>query len=98
MFWRRPWPGPGPSPGQKRWLLGHKNSADGVKKEIKTSNAPASKLITAEIAIKGNRNSKVYHLPEGCPSYDKVSARNVVPFNTESEAQNAGFRKAGNCH
>lgn len=84
--------------GQKSWLLGHKNSADGVKKEIKTTTAATNQLSTAEVAIKGNRNSKVYHLPEGCPSYDKVSARNVVPFKTESEAQNAGFRKAGNCN
>lgn len=84
--------------GQKSWLIGHKNSAEGVRKEIKATAAPASNVITAEVAIKGNRNSKIYHLPEGCPSYDKVSTRNVVPFNTEAEAQKAGFRKAGNCN
>jgi hypothetical protein len=43
----------------------------------------------------GNRNSKIYHLPN-CPDYNKVSERNRVPFATESEAQAAGYRKARN--
>ncbi|KKN80448.1 hypothetical protein LCGC14_0328930, partial [marine sediment metagenome] len=29
--------------------------------------------------------------------YEKVSPRNIVPFSSEIDAQNAGFRKAGNC-
>jgi type VI secretion system secreted protein VgrG len=45
----------------------------------------------------GNRNSHVYHLPQGCPSYNRVTAKNRVPFNSEAEAQAAGYRKAGNC-
>jgi endonuclease YncB( thermonuclease family) len=44
----------------------------------------------------GNRNSKIYHLPN-CPDYNKVSERNRAPFKTESEAQAAGYRKARNC-
>ena len=51
---------------------------------------------TAIGPIIGNRNSKIYHLPN-CPDYSKVSERNRVPFKTETEAQAAGYRKARNC-
>jgi deoxyribonuclease-1 len=47
--------------------------------------------------IIGNRNSRVYHLPDGCPSYDRVAERNQVHFESEEQAQRAGFSKAGNC-
>jgi hypothetical protein len=46
--------------------------------------------------IIGDRNIKIYHLPN-CPDYSKVSEKNRVPFNTEAEAQAAGYRKARNC-
>lgn len=45
--------------------------------------------------IIGNRNSMIYHVPGGA-SYDKVSLKNAVFFNTEEEAINAGYRKAKN--
>ncbi|MFM1654874.1 phospholipase D-like domain-containing protein [Brevibacillus sp. B_LB10_24] len=44
--------------------------------------------------IKGNKNSKIYHLP-GSPSYDQTTA-NVEYFCTEEEAQKAGYRKPKN--
>ncbi len=47
--------------------------------------------------IIGNRNSKIYLLPNGCPSYDKVSLKNQVTFTSESKAVAKGYRKAGNC-
>lgn len=47
--------------------------------------------------IRGNLNSRVYHLPEGCPSYDQISELNRVEFATEQQALAAGYRKAGNC-
>lgn len=43
--------------------------------------------------IKGNKNSKVYHLPEWS-SYGTVKEKNAVYFETEKEAKNAGFRPA----
>jgi len=46
--------------------------------------------------IIGNRNSKIYQLPN-CPDYWKGSERNRVPFDSEAEAQAAGYRKARNC-
>lgn len=46
--------------------------------------------------IVGNLRSRVYHLPT-CPDYGRVAERNRRAFQTEDEAQQAGFRKAGNC-
>jgi endonuclease YncB( thermonuclease family) len=63
----------------------------------KTTKAPGAKPLTpATGPIVGNRNSKIYHLPN-CPDYSKVSEKNRVPFKTEAEAQAAGYRKARNC-
>lgn len=42
--------------------------------------------------IVGNINSKIYHVP-GQASY-RMSADNAVYFNTEQEAQAAGYRKS----
>jgi micrococcal nuclease len=46
--------------------------------------------------VRGNRKSRVYHLPE-CPHYHQLSPENTVSFATEAEAQAAGYRKAKNC-
>jgi micrococcal nuclease len=46
--------------------------------------------------VRGNRKSRIYHLPE-CPYYDRLHQTNVVGFATETEAQEAGYRKAKNC-
>jgi endonuclease YncB( thermonuclease family) len=63
----------------------------------KTVKAPGAKPpATASGPIAGNRNIKIYHLPN-CPDYSKVEERNRVPFKTEAEAQAAGYRKAKNC-
>ena len=63
----------------------------------KTAKAPGvTPPATATGQIIGNRNSKIYHLPN-CPDYSKVSERNRVRFETEAEAQAAGYRKARNC-
>ncbi|WP_296142358.1 thermonuclease family protein [uncultured Anaerococcus sp.] len=43
--------------------------------------------------IKGNVNSGIYHVPGGA-SYNKVAEHNAVYFNTEEEAQAAGYRRA----
>lgn len=48
------------------------------------------------LTIRGNRNSMIYHRPD-CPSYDKVSERNVEFFASEDEASSSGYRLAGNC-
>jgi prophage lambdaCh01 nuclease domain protein len=43
--------------------------------------------------IKGNKNSMIYHVPGGA-SYNKIAEHNTVYFNTEEEAQAAGYRRA----
>jgi endonuclease/exonuclease/phosphatase family metal-dependent hydrolase len=47
-------------------------------------------------AVRGNRNSMIYHRPD-CPSYSRVGAKNRVEFASEAEARAAGYRIAGNC-
>ena len=51
---------------------------------------------TKDLKIKGNKNSKIYHLPH-CPNYDDIAPKNVVWFKTHEEAQAAGYRMARNC-
>lgn len=49
------------------------------------------------LLIVGNKNSGIYHLPQGCPSYSKVAEHNKIHFESEEQAVEAGFRRAGNC-
>lgn len=59
--------------------------------------APASTTASAQTGrIKGNKNSRIYHLP-GCVNYDDIKENNVVWFSSQDEARQAGFRKARNC-
>jgi hypothetical protein len=46
--------------------------------------------------VRGNKHSKIYHLP-GCPGFEAMSPANIVAFASEAEAQQAGYRKARNC-
>jgi phosphatidylserine/phosphatidylglycerophosphate/cardiolipin synthase-like enzyme len=46
--------------------------------------------------IRGNRNSKVYRLPN-CKRYTEMTSTSVVQFGTEEEAQQAGYRRAKDC-
>jgi hypothetical protein len=61
------------------------------------SAAPRTSPAAASGEVHGNRRSKVYHLPS-CPGYENMSPANLVPFATEAEARETGYRKAGNCH
>jgi hypothetical protein len=49
-----------------------------------------------DLKIRGNRASKIYHLP-GCPNYNDIAERNIVWFKTREAAEAAGFRMAKNC-
>jgi phosphatidylserine/phosphatidylglycerophosphate/cardiolipin synthase-like enzyme len=46
--------------------------------------------------IHGTRKSKIYYVP-GCSGYERMSPANRVPFASEAEAVQAGYRKAKNC-
>lgn len=48
---------------------------------------------TTQGKIKGNKRSKVYHCP-GQKDYDNISEKNVIYFETEEEAKDAGYKKA----
>lgn len=47
-------------------------------------------------AVRGNRNSKIWHRPD-CPSYEMISQKNRVEFQSSDAAVAAGYRIAGNC-
>ncbi|MCH4170871.1 MAG: hypothetical protein LKF36_06545 [Lactobacillus sp.] len=59
-----------------------------------TSNTASQRgnMTTATGQIIGNANSKVYHVP-GQAGY-RMNSANAVIFNSEQDAQNAGYRKA----
>lgn len=87
--------------GQITWAIGYKPRGEGVvkpdQKARQTESAARSNVAISQGSVIGNKNSRVYHLSVGCPSYNQVSEKNRVPFGTEAEAVEAGFRKAGNC-
>ncbi len=56
--------------------------------------APQSEVI--DLKIKGNKVSRIYHLPR-CPNYNDIAERHVVWFKTHEEAKAAKFRMAKNC-
>jgi len=57
------------------------------------SASPVSNISQGKII--GNKNSLIYHLP-GSASYNTIGATNRVYFNSEADAQKAGYRKAKN--
>jgi deoxyribonuclease-1 len=87
--------------GERGWTQGYKPVGDGLVSAI--SNRPSQRTESpaprqaATGPIIGNKNSHVYHLPVGCPSYGAVSPKNQMAFDSEAEAHQAGYRKAGNC-
>ncbi len=49
------------------------------------------------VAIRGNKKTMIYHRPD-CPSYNAVSEKNRVEFDTAAAAEAQHYRLAGNCH
>ena len=60
------------------------------------ASSPAASMAQASGDVHGNRNSKVYRVP-GCKGYTGMNPASAVPFATEAEAQQAGYRKAKDC-
>ena len=89
--------------GEKEWVIGDRNQKDELSKNAASKTLEQEKInsqlaeVDNELPIRGNKNSKVYHLPIGCPSYDAMKNSNIVKFNSEREARESGYRKAGNC-
>jgi hypothetical protein len=61
-----------------------------------TPPAAAPPVAATDGEVHGNKHSKVYRVP-GCKGYASMNPASMVPFATEAEAQQAGYRKAGNC-
>lgn len=59
-----------------------------------TANVASGEVLTQKIV--GNKQSKIYHL-ENCPGALKMKAENKIFFASIIDAQNAGFKPAGNC-
>jgi hypothetical protein len=57
---------------------------------------PESPAATSPYPVIGNRKSHIYHRPD-CPNYSQVAPKNRVVFNSAAEAEEAGYRLAGNC-
>ena len=61
-----------------------------------TAEATPERKHVTQGEIHGTRKSKIYYLP-GCSGYERTSPANRVPFASEAEAVQAGYRKAKNC-
>lgn len=80
--------------GAKRWSVGYQPDGEGLSANEKAPYRPTREEVN--LGIRGNKTSNIYHLPD-CPSYDKIAPHNVELFESESDAQVAGYRIAGNC-
>lgn len=83
--------------GHAQWQRGHKNSSSGLVQPIQRKSSTVESKPTDQGGIRGNKNSRVYHLSVGCPSFDRVAVHNRIEFSSEQAAAKAGYRKAGNC-
>jgi micrococcal nuclease len=70
-------------------------AAEGLR-EAPVAKPPSQVSTTVGDVIRGNKRSKIYHLP-GCPDYSHISVSNIVEFRTEQDALQAGYRRAKNC-
>jgi micrococcal nuclease len=66
------------------------------EERVATTVAPSARSSQTRGEIHGNRRSKIYHLPS-CPNYSRLKPENVVPFASEAEAVQDGYRRAKNC-
>lgn len=94
--------------GKKSWQLNYKLSGFGLHQSKKTEQRVAktpdratdvSAQISTEIPsglVLGNKRSKLYHLSH-CSGFHQVSEPNQQWFESEQQALDAGFKRAGNC-
>lgn len=72
-------------------IIPPQNTNQVVSKESTSTNKSKE-----ELKIKGNKKSRIYHLPY-CKNYNDISDKNVIWFSTVDEAKAMGFRMAKNC-
>ena len=88
--------------GERSWILGMRVTGAGTMPQAIRSEPVQHQVSGGDTSnsiplVIGTRNSNVYHLPVGCPSYGKVGTRNRVEFASTADAEAAGFKRAGNC-
>lgn len=76
-------------------IQSNNSNTKSTKSNVTKSNVTTNTSTSSQGLIKGNKKSMIYHVPGGA-SYNKISPKNIVYFDTEEEAQNAGYRKAKN--
>lgn len=87
--------------GNKRWYPGYLsnqaelNSGSTVPR-VQRSSQSASAFSGNTHLVRGNKNSKKYHLGH-CSGYTQIKAVNQVEFDTAAAAEAAGYQRAGNC-
>ncbi len=70
-------------------------NSKGVADETEFEDTTNDSFIGGE-PIRGNKNSKIYHMP-GQRDYEEMEdSKNLIEFDTEQDAINAGYRKAKN--
>jgi len=77
------------------FLYGYSNNLNPAP-ETFAQTTQSTQTNAIDLRIKGNKNSKIYHM-KGCPNYNDISERNIVWFKTKEEAEAAGYRMAKNC-
>ena len=82
--------------GEKTWNIGFKPSKLGLVEVEETRVEVVPKISNFIREVQANKNFKVYHVA-GCPHYDRLSEKNIVIFDSEANAIEAGYRRAGNC-
>jgi len=78
--------------GKKVWQLNYKVSGFGLT----TPKENRQTVAVSSGQVLGNKRSKLYHLSH-CSGYRQVSERNQQWFESEQQALDAGFKRAGNC-
>lgn len=82
--------------GKKLWQLNYKLSGFGLNQTKQPTQVAAVLTQDASGQVLGNKRSKLYHLSH-CSGYRQVSERNQQWFESEQQALDAGFKRAGNC-
>ncbi|MCM3184418.1 micrococcal nuclease [Priestia megaterium] len=69
-------------------------NTDAVKNQSSSKQKDTQSTESCEGKIKGNQNSKIYHVPTG--AHYNQTMNNVIWFCTEKDAQEAGYKQAKN--
>ncbi len=86
---------PGPANGKPPSSLNQPSSVNQTSpdKPVTETARPHGKII---YDVRGNRNSKLYHLGH-CPGFAQIKLENRVAFDNIAQAEAQGYKRAGNC-